>query len=55
MFIEFPMGCDSFYPPHNLSCYQTIWINNGCINASEGYPVELKAIQYEEWYNYNLK
>ena len=36
---DYPTGCISFWGPHSLECYRTIWSKTGCVAESAANPV----------------
>ena len=36
---DYPTGCTSFWGPHSLECYRTLWSKIGCVAESTANPV----------------
>ena len=37
-FIEFPEGCETFNGPNPLECYDSLWLEVGCLKDGFAYP-----------------
>ncbi|XP_078486405.1 uncharacterized protein LOC144744910 [Ciona intestinalis] len=40
-FLVFPDNCDTYYGPHSVECFTTIWKSKGCLTEGTKAPVKL--------------
>ena len=53
--IEFPEDCDSFVPPHSLNCHKRIWLDSGCTEQGQTFPVSYDKVDSAELNDLNLE
>jgi len=54
-FSEFPQGCKSYYGPHTMECYETIWTDVGCVEEGFNYTPNTSMLSIEALKNLNLR
>ena len=54
--LVFPDGCELYEGPHDdVSCYQALWNESGCISEGNQYPDQLSIVLNENYADQNLE
>ena len=54
-FLVFPPSCTSYFGPHSLQCYNTIWMSVGCYLNGFGAPTNATASIVDTLNGLNLR
>ena len=54
LILEFPSGCSTFQNPHDVDCYQSMWIGSGCSQDGLNYPSNMSELDMD-FFNADLR